>query len=369
MSATTLPPIAKPPTPNASLHDILNGPPIDPLKRVASFTDDEFEVFIEEWAYEYLQEMSGIYVQVSRYGGAGDKGRDIVCYKSLNPVKYDVFQCKHYNHPLAPSDVWIELAKLCYNTYQKLIPPPDQYRFVAPQNVGPKFGSLLENPIDLRAELIRQWQDTSAKQSLCSQLVLGKKIQLEGRLLPYVQNFDFSIVRHKPMHEVVAEFRKTNRYAARFGGGLTKPPPLDKSPPVAPTEYELVYIEALFDAYRDHLKLPTLSLSTLPNHQEIANHYVRSRERFYCAETIREFAKDSLPQPFTYEDVTNSVYDAVIEIERKQWSCGLTRVNEVTTAAGLLTITNSPLSGLLKPKSYQGACHQLANAKRLKWVH
>ncbi|MBL8869604.1 MAG: hypothetical protein JNK90_07405 [Planctomycetaceae bacterium] len=367
MSTTPLPPIAKPPAPNASLYDILNGPSMDPLKRVASFSDDEFEAFIEEWAYEYLQELSGKYIQVSRYGGAGDKGRDIVCYKSLNPVKCDVFQCKRYGDPLAPSDAWIELAKLCYNTHKKLIPLPAEYRFVAPHNVGPKLGSLLEDPIKLRSELITQWQNTTVKQPLCSQLISGQKIELKGSLLTYVQKFDFSIVQSKPMHEVVAEFRKTSRYAARFGGGLTKPFPPDKLPPSAPTADELVYVEALLDAYRDHLKLPTLDVSTLPTN--LARHYERSRERFYCAETIREFAKDSLPQPFTYEDVTNSVYDAVVEIEQKPWPCGYTRVNEVITAAGLLTITNSPLSGFLKPKSYQGVCHQLANAKRLKWVH
>ena len=370
MPSKILSPITKPPVrQDVSLTDILHGPILDPLDIITTYDEDKFEAFIKEWAYECLQLLSGKYIQVSRFGGAGDKGRDIVCYKSLKPVKCDVFQCKHYKSALAPSDARLELAKLCYNTYQKLIPTPDQYRFVSPHDVGPTLGALLEDPVKLKQDLIAYWSHTSGKQPLCTRLVTGKKILLQDKLLAYVKAFDFSIVQCKPMHEVIGEFRDTNLYPGRFGGGLRKQPPADKLPPTAPSTDELVYIDALLEAYRDNLKLSALDIPTLRANQKLSEHYDRSRERFYCAETIREFAKDSLPSPFTFEAVRESVYDAVVDIEQGSWPCGFTRLNEVTRTAGVLNITDSPLGVYLKPKSLQGICHQLANLKRLKWVH
>jgi hypothetical protein len=97
---------------------------------------------------------------------------------------------------------------------------------------------------------------------------------------------------------------------------------------------------------------------------------VRSRERFYCAETIREFAKDAVPPEFPFEEVQDSVFDTVIDTATDlSWPCGLRRLNAVADKAALLTLTSSPYQYYLKPKSLQGICHQLANLGRLKWVH
>lgn len=369
MPSKILPPLPKPPVPqDVSLHDILFGPTIDPLDRIATYDEDKFEAFIEEWAYEYLQEVCGDYVQVSGFGGAGDKGRDIVCYKSLNPVECDVYQCKHYKDPLAPSDARIELAKLCYNTFKHYIPTPKKYRFVSPRDVSSNLGLLLEKPDDLKNDLKEYWLRTTGKGPLCTKLVAGKQILLQGELLDHVNSFDLSIVQFKPMHEVVAEFRNTSLYPGRFGGGLTKQLPPDKKPPPIPTQEEQVYVAALLGAYQQNLQLSSLDLSALQSHRKHFSHYVRSRERFYCAETVREFVKDSLPPNFPFEDVQRQVYDAVVDVEQQYWPCGYTRVIEVTKAAQSLTITNSPLAVYLQPKSLQGICHQLANMKQLKWV-
>lgn len=370
MSIPILPPITKPPIrQDVSLHEILYGPKLEPIDIITTYDEDKFEAFIKEWAFEFLQQLSKKYVQVSHFGGAGDKGRDIVCYKSLKPVKCDVFQCKHYKNALSPGDARLELAKLCYNTHKKKIALPDQYWFVSPHDVTPALGLLLEDPVQMKQDLIDYWSDTSGKSPLCSRLVKGEKILLKGKLLAHVESFDFSIVQCKPMHEVIAEYRNTNLFPGRFGGGLRKQPPPDKLPPMAPTTDEVIYIEALLEAYKDNLGVSSLDIPMLRTNQKLAEHYDRSRERFYCAETIREFAKDSLPPPFTFEAVRESVYDAVVDIEQGDWPCGLTRLNEVTRTAGVLHITDSPLGVFLKPKSLQGICHQLANIKRLKWVH
>jgi hypothetical protein len=365
-----LPPIPKPQiTQDVSLHDMLFGPAIDPIERVTTYDGDRFEKFVLEWAYEYLQNTCKEYVQVSRFGGAGDKGRDIVCYISTNPVKCDVFQCKHYRDPIGPSEARIELAKLCLNTFQKSIPVPSKYRFVSPRDVSSKLGLSFDDPAAIKSDLIENWKKTTGKAPLCSRLIKGQKTYLEGKLLEHVERFDFSIVHFKPMHEVIAEFRKTSLYAARFGGGLTKKLPPDKKPPPDPDAYEQVYVTELIAAYSQNLSLTSLDLRTLGSHGKHFSHFVRSRERFYCAETVREFAKDSLPPNFSFDDVQKQVYDGVVDTEQQDWPCGYTRAVEVTKIAQSISITNTPLASCLQPKSLQGICHQLVNDKRLRWVH
>ncbi|MDB5334953.1 MAG: hypothetical protein JWN70_572 [Planctomycetaceae bacterium] len=369
MTSSKLAPIVRPsPLANVTLHQIFSGPPVAPLERVRSYDEDSFEDFIAEWAYFYLQEIEGKYETVARFGGAGDKGRDVVAYITRRPATCDYFQCKHYVSPLTPSNVWEELAKLCMHTHDKTIPIPHAYRFVCPSDIGPSLGRLLEAPAQMKSELKKVWLDESGKGPLCNRLISGKKVRLVGTLLKHVNSFDFSIVHFKPIQEVIAEHGRTIRHPARFGGGLVKAFPEDLTPPRTLDPRELPYVNALLTAYRDHLNNGSLKLSELKYHRTIQSHYIRSRERFYCAETVREFAKDTLPENFKYKDVQDQIYDAVIDIADGTWPCGLTRVNEVVKAAQNVSITNHPLGSYLKVKSRQGICHQLAGEKRLVWV-
>jgi hypothetical protein len=367
-----LAPVDRPdPQPECTPHQILMGPPIDPLDRLKLYSADQFEEFIREWAFFYLQELKAKYVMISRLGGAGDKGRDVVAYvdTSSSPKVCDVFQCKHYDHALYPSDLWLELAKLCYHTHSGIIPVPRAYRFVAPQDVGPEAGLLFEKTDDLRSGLIDAWTDS--KSTIPKKIAAGKHLPLEDALRAYVDAFDFSIVGYKPILEVINEHRSTIRYAPRFGGGLVKPCPPDEVPPPDPSAHETVYVECLLAAYKDNLKDPRLTIELLRSeapHKSLSNHFDRSRERFYCAETLREFAKDSLPEGTTFEAVQDQVYDTIVDIAEANHACGFTRVCEVTKTASSMHVTNHPLGPYLKSKSLQGICHQLANLKRLVWV-
>src|SRR4051794_4022384 len=98
------PVVAPEPKKLLSPEQILLGPHIPPLDRLKIMSAEEFEEFIREWAFYFLQRLARKYVQVARVGGAGDMGRDVVCYESKpGPTSVcDVFQCKHYDHPLYP---------------------------------------------------------------------------------------------------------------------------------------------------------------------------------------------------------------------------------------------------------------------------
>src|SRR5690348_5478285 len=89
---------------------ILLGPPLDPLVHIKNYDDKKFEAFVREWAYLFLQEIKGEYEQVGHFSGSGDMGRDVVAYlprkDGEQERKFDIYQCKQYDHGLYPSDLW-----------------------------------------------------------------------------------------------------------------------------------------------------------------------------------------------------------------------------------------------------------------------
>lgn len=59
------------------------------------------------------------YLTVRRFGGSGDLGVDISGFcsdKGFNG-EWDNYQCKRYDHPLRPSDIWVEIGKIIYYSY------------------------------------------------------------------------------------------------------------------------------------------------------------------------------------------------------------------------------------------------------------
>src|SRR5690606_19269926 len=127
-----------PPAPERPLspREIILGQRILPERAIGTYDGDEWERFVREWAYEGL---ATEYTTVFRAAGAGDKGRDVVAYVTEDPrtSPYDSYQCKHYDHALAPNEIWIELGKLVWYTFQGDYRVPRRYYFVAPKGPGP----------------------------------------------------------------------------------------------------------------------------------------------------------------------------------------------------------------------------------------
>ena len=357
----TLPPVTAP----CPLEYIFHGPPVTPEQHIKGYSEDEFESFIREWAFHYKQIKQKAYAQVGRFGGAGDMGRDVVGY--IDPPssngKLDIYQCKHYGHGLYPSDVWTELGKLCYFTFIGAFAVPEEYLFVCPEDVGPDLGRLLEKPEDLRQRLMDEWGE-----HVEGVIKKRKKIKLEGNLLDHIKAFDFKRVGYKPIHEIIEEFRTTPRYPTRFGGGLIIPRSPNKTPPAEIEEHEQRYVEQLIEAYQDH-KGSEVKLDTLSVHSELEGHFTRSRVRYFCAETLRLDVRDNLPDGVTFEQVQDQVLDAVADIcDNRKHASGYDRVNAVTDHAGNYVVQDHPLRGYVNSQVLKGACHQLANINKLKWV-
>ncbi len=327
-------------------------PAID-LLRV--FSPGQWEDFALEWAHS----LKGRYQRVERCGGAGDLGRDVVAF--VSNVEWHNYQCKHYKEPLQPNQVVLELGKLCYYVHKKAFSAPSEYYFVAPQGAGNSLSLLFKKPDDLRARLIRDWA-TKCEEHITSM----KKVPLTGELLGFVEGFDFSIVSYVPPMDLIEQHARTRWHAARFPGGLPPRPPA-VVPHLNEEKFESPYIGRLLEAYSDHTGV-ALTVADLAAHEPLHRHLLRSRERFFHAESLRNFSRDNLP-PRQFEDLQEEFFDAVIDtVEDTCHTDGFQRVKAATRVAQQLDPANNALRHVLGVKDKAGICHQLADNARLKWV-
>lgn len=350
------------PSPSGKLtnQQMLLGKKQDPSEVIKGYSDDEWEQFVREWA----EGLRGKYKEVRRASGAGDKGRDVIGYvKSINAGgEWDNYQCKHYDHALYPSDLWKELAKLCYYTFLKKYSIPRAYYFVAPRGVGPEALRLLEHPEELRTGLIAKWDEGEL-------LKLGKKdIALVGELREYVEGFDFSIIRDLPPSRVIDEHRHTRHHAARFGGGLVRLPPDKVHVPPDIAKEEARFVEQLIEAYGDYLSKALAGVEELKDYPTLKNHFDRQRKHFYLAELLRNFTRDNIPEEECFERLQDAIYDGVIDTAEGDHAHGFDRVRQTIAVARTLQIDSHPLKECLEVYHRSGICHQLANKDRLTWV-
>lgn len=218
----------------------------------------------------------------------------------------------------------------------------------------------MANATKLRDDLIANW-DKSVKDAISS----TQEIPLDATLRSYVDVFDFSIFDAKTGLQLVEDHRATPVHSARFGGGLKPRPASDKPPAtVAPTESR--YVTQLLGAYGEHTGTPVTdpAVLTVP---KLKDHFRRQREAFYEAESLRIFARDSVP-PGTFESLLDDIYDAVVDTHDANHTDGYEKVCAVTKAARDTQITANALITCTKPKDRDGICHQLVNEDRLWWT-
>lgn len=342
----------------SSAH-VHSGIPVPKPIRVKNFSPDEWEDFIEEWA----SSLESAYVKVRRFGGAGDCGVDIAgfCTDKGFEDTWDNYQCKRYAHPLRPSDIWVELGKIIYYSHIGEFTPPLKHYFVASLGVGTTLEKLLNKPSELRERFKENW-DGHCK----SKITTTKEIKLSGELLSFVDTFDFTIFSSKSHVELIEAHSHTGFHAVRFGGGLpARPNP--EAPPVVPAASESRYIRQLLDAYGDHVGTPLHNTSALVAHSMLERDLLRQRERFYHAEALRNFARDTVREG-TFDDLQDEVYHGVVDVTDATHPNGYERMKATVAQASTVALTANPLASVTKSQDRQGICHQLANEDRLIWV-
>lgn len=262
-------PLSYPPDPpSPSADTVATGPLIPAMDLMKLFSPDDWEAFVLEWAHSLQSE----YELVEKCGGSGDMGRDVIAtVSSDDPDVWDNYQCKHYNHPLYPGDIWLELGKAVYYSHKGEFRFPRKYNFVAPQGAGTTLVKLLKKPEELKARLRSEW-DRNCRNAITS----TQEVILEGDLQGYLDDLDFSAIGYIPTQRLVDDHRRTRWHVARFGGGLPQRPRTPE-PPDRPAEHEVIYLGKLLAAYSDHKGHPVASTEDLAGFIDLSRHYSRSR--------------------------------------------------------------------------------------------
>lgn len=137
---------------------------------------------------------------------------------------------------------------------------------------------------------------------------------------------------------------------------------------IPPEEHEVLesrYIKQIFNAYSDSLGKAVNHISELSS--SLSNDFLRQRERFYHAESLRNFARDTVPDG-TFESLQDEIFHGVIDICDDNHGDGLARMRATVAQAANITTASNPLRSAVKVQDQQGICHQLANEDRLLWV-
>lgn len=342
-------------------NDILFGPPIPAIDRLKIVSPDQFENIIREWVSGFLMKR-GDYVSCKKCSGSGDMGRDVI--GKVDGVIWDNYQCKHYNSPLAPSEINVEFGKLIYYTYKNQFSLPRKYIFVSPQGAGPKLNQLLDKPDELKKQLIANWEKH------CQEEISSKEsIPLTEELLKHLNSIDFSIFSAYDPQMLISEHQQTPYYATRFGGGLQKRREHNISVPASIHATELVYTNQLFEAYTDYTKLTITNVEHINDREELVKHFNRQRQSFYSADSLNQFSRDTLPPDTDYfADLKDEFFNGVIDIVDEPYKDGFERLKATTNFAKQIVIDANPLSKQLRISDREGICHHLANENRLRWV-
>jgi len=353
----TLQPIPDPAPPaTLTAAQLAQGPYLTPLKRVSTYESGEWEAFILEWAHGLDR-----YLQVQRLGGSGDQGLDIIGFTDLAGFQgvWDGYQCKHYSSPLSPGNAYIEMRKVFQGVDRGMWILPRRYEFAAPKGCSTGLAVLLGHPENLK----RGFLEALTKNKGVKKGVSAAEIE---QVREIAQGADFSIFGQVDMLELIQAHREGPYYLPRFGGALPPRPPIP-APPADPGASEAVYLAHLLEAYRERHGSGIVTIEDALGVPEAAPHLQRQREAFYSAEALREFAQGLVPLG-TYEAFMDDLYDGVIETHERKHADGLERLSAVLDQSINVQVDSNALIHSSRTNDRKGVCHQLSNAKRLRWV-
>lgn len=328
---------------------------LTPEQYVSVYSDRQWEEFVLEYATTLAS-----YEKVLRSGGANDHGVDIAAFASESGFggPWDCYQCKHYVGSLTPGDAYPEVLKIVLGVLDGHFSWPRNYYFVAPKGYTNTLSGALNLPGQLQKEI--RTALTKDKSTLVKRL--GNHSLEE--VLEFIDDADFSGFGAIELHQLVDAHRATRWHAARFGVALPDRPAA-QIPAVEESEIRQRYVTQLLDAYTERHG-QALTPITAPHDSKVGSHFQRQRIAFYTAESLRVFARESVPEK-TFEELQDEILDGVIEVHDSHAGDALEKLTAVTTKAHQLSITSNGLLPKVGMRDRTGICHQLVNDWRISW--
>jgi hypothetical protein len=325
-------------------------------RQLLAMNDTQLEQFVREWVglkTEY-------YVEVTRFSGAGDLGRDVVGFlsKKRHEGSWHNYQCKQYAQNLPTDKAVCEIGKILYYSHNGEFTAPDKYFFVAPRGVNRNLERLIFNPQKFKTTLINEWD------KFCSKAISnGITITLDASLKAFIDAFDFSKIERISLDDILLD-KHIKPVLFKWFGADPGPAPLGQVPAEV-QKSELPYIKQLLDAYSERSGQSFVDHKEIENHPELGDHLSCQRERFYDADAFKRFYRDNT-DPLVLETFEKDIRHGVIDTLNAKHSDALTRVDAVMTQAATVQ-ASGPLAQYARVPVKQGVCHHFANEGRFKW--
>ena len=325
--------------------------------------EDTYEELVASWAYWCLEDR---YEDVMRIGGSGDKGVDIVAYYDQKNNKCDIYQCKHYDHPVNKSDVIAELGKFLFFMFIGEIPIPESYYLMAPQGLSSQFLNTYENSVKLKMLIEDSWN-----KNIAGKIETGKVHSLEGDLKKFIEGFDYTKYKfYSPNRflKILVEADKRFVFFQYFGFHKELLRKIRIGKPEEPEDYERRYVQHLLDAYNDVEGVSGIDQKNV-DLSRFCKHFNRSRDEFWLAESVKKMSEENNPgDNDEFEDIKDEMEGHVADTYEDNYENGLRRVKAVTDKSATMPIkTDWVVSGQLGARAKKGVCYQLSNEDRLIW--
>ena len=334
---------------------------IPPSAQVLLIHSDQWEKLIEVACLNRPLGNGKMYAFVKQLGGAGDGGRDVEARLVPNQLKgqWDLYQGKHYDHALMPSDVFKELVKFFKHLAEKTYPEPRYYYLCAPRGAGNDLHNLLSNPDIFKQRFLNDWK--TGKTGL-----KGRAADLSFEVEKLVTAFDFNAIIECQTRDILAWHaldQKAHFDLFGYEGERCDDPLM----PPAPTDQEQVYVEELLKVYAE-FSGKALTLDELMGPDSNGEHFQSQRTLFYCAEGLKIFSRDTHGEA-EFDALLDMVLTGIgPKVKSPRHKIGLDRLEAGTGGAEQLIVNDSVLAPKLRPGDLPGSCHHLVNQKRLKWV-
>ena len=169
----------------------------------------------------------------------------------------------------------------------------------------------------------------------------------------------------KPL-ELINEHAKTRYHLTVFGAPLIERPP-PPTPPSSVAAGETEYVSQLFAVIGEALNSEISETTDFASTSVYARLFDRSRITFYCAEGLKELARDQMADTAYFDtlldEFTNGLFHNYTALELT----GMQRLISTIQAAQALQLGNHTLAPHVLANDREGMCHQMANEKRVNW--
>ena len=323
---------------------------------VLALDDENLERFVRDW----IAQKKSRYVEVQRFSGSGDLGRDVVGFRtaSRHEGPWDNYQCKQYGTLLPVSTALLELGKILFHSDQGEFTPPTAYVFVVPKGMGRDLEALVNKPSKLKAELIARWDAVCAKK-----IVKGRTLALTESLRAMVDAYDFSCVSRVTVDDILGDddVRPVLRKWFNTDPGA---PPRGIVPPSVDIR-EQPYLDQLIDAYGERAGSAFSDHDAVSDHVEYGPHLQEQRTRFFEADAFNRFYRDNTLEE-DLEALHDEMYHGVVGPYRGSHPDALARVEAVMSQAATVTPAGM-LARHARVPVKQGFCHHFANDGKFVW--